>query len=102
MSNDTIYINLRETPELSPIFKRAFPQYGGKKHEVRITSIPIRLDSYWSGGSRSKFKLVGLDENMRVKAIPQNMSGFETEVDKELEKVKVPCPGIAVVEHCFF
>ena len=68
-----MYANPKSDPALSRAFYAAF---GEVPRECKILPFrPMRLDSYWSGGSRSWFSLVNLDTFETI-STPENGSGF--------------------------
>jgi hypothetical protein len=102
----TVQKSVQQSPPLTlrSFALRFFPGYRGRKFDLRIHPGGISLVSCWSGGSRSDFRLVRL-EDMKTVPIPENGSGFSA-VDRQYGPsglpVKLPAPGYAVVEHCIF
>lgn len=88
LGEDKFHTNL---PEVSQIGLAAFPDYRGKKFSVDVFKGPMRLDSYWDGGSKNSFAAVDL-ETLRAGAVPENYNmGAE-----------VLPNNIAIVKHTIF
>lgn len=97
-------LSLRD-PLVANIVRRTFPTYRGRKFQLRVHDAGgISLTSYWSGGSRSWFQVLRLEDFQTV-TIPENGSGF-TRIDAQFGPaglpLSLPAPGFAVVEHCHF
>lgn len=90
-------VDLREFPELVPIYKTAFPDYNGRKFSVIVTEKSPRVLSYWEEGTRDYWCLIRLIDMKKIH-IPQNGSMCEPEIllPNGLE------PGFAVVNHSIF
>lgn len=86
-----IYTNDNEALRIA---RTAFPQFTGKSVEVEEFKGPMRLDSYWSGGSRDYYVLVNL-ETYKVAEVPENGSGF---IDKTYQMSELP-QNLAVVNY---
>ena len=84
-------------PIVRKIVRTAYPDYAGRKIAVKPRELPIRLDSYWSGGSRSYYVILRLVD-MAISTIPQNGTPFD---HVSLGKVTIPT-GFVIVEHCIF
>jgi hypothetical protein len=67
-----MYIN---TPEVRSIIARAFPAYNGRSISVQPFHGPMRLDSYWSGGSRDYWTAVHLATGQTA-PVPENGTPF--------------------------
>jgi len=67
-----MYIN---TPEVRSIIARAFPAYNGRSISVQPFDGPMRLDSYWSGGSRDYWTAVSLVSGQTA-PVPENGTPF--------------------------
>lgn len=61
--------------EALKIAKIAFPEFKKREVEIRPFKGPMRLDSYWSGGSRDYYAIVNL-ATYKKEEIPENGSGF--------------------------
>jgi hypothetical protein len=83
-------------PHVKELARAAFPDYTGRKFGVEPFRAR-RLDSYWSGGSRSYFVLINIATKRHLE-IPQNGSGF----DAGALMLSVLPPGAALVEECIF
>ncbi len=69
---NTIYT---DAPEVRAIAAIAFPGYSGKRFRVEPLSGNMRLDSYWSGGSRDYYCLVNMETRQTI-PIPENGTPF--------------------------
>jgi hypothetical protein len=79
------------------IVNATFPSYKGRKFQLS-TDIPTRLDSYWSGGSRSFYSFYELNTG-KVLDVGSNHPFFEAGKPRELETLP---PGIVIVKHSIF
>jgi hypothetical protein len=86
-------------PEVKRVVKATFPDYRGRTVYVSYATRPVDVTSYWSGGSRSYFKVIDLRDG-RVLGVPQNGTPFDGGPIRP-EGIEVP-PGFAIVEHVIF
>jgi hypothetical protein len=56
-----ITLELKTVPDLKAAIKAAFPRYARRKALVSVFHPGVRVNSYWSGGSRSEFAVVELE-----------------------------------------
>lgn len=76
----------------------AFPEYKGRKWNVKITDTVSFYDTYWSGGTKNDYRAVSL----RNGEVADPLSGaFGMWYAPKEPKVKLPY-GVVVVEHSFF
>lgn len=67
-------INLSDAKEVKRIVLTAFPNY--RKRRAFLSEFhPIRINSYWDGGSRDEFALVHL-ETLQCAPLPTNTHPF--------------------------
>lgn len=90
MSN-TLHV---DTPEVRAIVSRAFPEYNGKRFRVEIFQGPMRLDSYWSGGSRDYWTAVRLNDGATA-TVPENGTPW----NPTLEQVEQLPENTALVQY---
>lgn len=81
------------------IGRLAFPDYRGRKIREEVATRPIRVESYWDGGSRDYFVCVDLRSG-RVVALPQNGTPYDGGPIAP-KGVMVPEWG-AIVERSYF
>jgi hypothetical protein len=86
-------------PDIVRLAQRAFPDYNGKKFEIKVATHPINCSSYWSGGTRSFFRFMRLSDEQVTNEMPQQ-SAFDPTV-KGLDSVTL-VPGLICLEHCLF
>lgn len=73
------------SPETKELVRKAFPQYNGRRISVQPFVGPIRLESYWSGGTRDYYALVSLVPGIDLAAnVPENGTPFTPDL-KPLE-----------------
>lgn len=85
-----MYIN---TSEIKSIAKSAFPNYNGNKYQIKVFT-PMRLDSYWSSGSRDYYSIVNIG-NDKMAAVPQNGTPFDANT---LQISELPY-NMVIVQH---
>jgi hypothetical protein len=91
----TIHLNAQEVPA---VFRRAFPGYKGRRWRVRVAESVTLSQTYWSGGSKSTYRLLRLDNGATAQApvdSPFDQRGIEGNT------YEIP-EGFAVVEHSRF
>lgn len=86
-----------DTPEVRTLVARAFPGYNGTKFKVEPFSGPMRLTSYWSGGSIDYWKIVRLTDG-KTAGVPENGTPFMPEL-KECASLPENC---CLVRHTIF
>lgn len=84
-----------DSPEVRNIVATAFPEYRGRRFTVQAFQGPMRLSSYWSGGSRDYFAFVNMGNAGLVTHIPENGSPFTLGID---ELVALPI-NVALVRY---
>lgn len=84
-----------DTPEIRAIVARAFPDYTGRKFVVEPFQGPMRLTSYWSGGSRDYWTAVRLTDGS-TGVVPENGTPFMPEVG---ELRDLPENTVLVLHH---
>lgn len=84
-----------DTPEVKAIVARAFPEYSGKHYKVEPFRGPMRLESYWSGGSRDYWCAVKLTDGQTA-SVPENGTPFEPAVG---ELAELPENTALVLHH---
>ena len=104
----TLFLNDTELtafsgPRLSlanPLVKRllavTYPDYRGRKVELRAWVRPRQLENYWSGGTRSYWRLVRITDGAVME--PTNDNPFERAAHMEVD---LPA-GHLFVEHSYF
>lgn len=88
-----------DSHEVRAIALAAFPTYSGRKFTVEQFSGPMRLDSYWEGGSISYFVILDL-ATLRSRAIEENGTPFSN--GGKIERITELPLNCAVVEHSIF
>lgn len=63
-------------PVIKAIIAATFPSYNGRKIKVQVQDYPLRVESYWSGGSRDYFAAFNFN-TQRATAVPQNGTPFD-------------------------
>lgn len=94
--SDTIYIEKKDIPST---LLRAFPEYQGKKFEVRRTNKVTLSGAYWDGGTRSEYRAVNIDTGEVSPASPHLANPFTP--GYKVPTVEIP-PRVCIVEHCIF
>lgn len=89
MNESAYYSN---APEIRDIALKAFPDYNGRSFKVETFGGPMRLDSYWEGGSRDYYAIVNMNTG-KVKQVPENGTPWS---GKPWRISKLP-PNFAVV-----
>ena len=79
-------------PEIVQVLKTAFPEYNGHKFQLKTLTNGLSVGSYWSGGSRSYFKLVNL-ATLKTMNVPESR--------KPIIANNVP-DGVALAQHDIF
>lgn len=108
----TVYVELKNNPELKRIIQAAFPNYKKRTASFRVFTGKRNVNSYWDGGSRSEFVLIEL-ATMRRKPLPtashpfydisskgltnQKAEAIETDHVGNVYLTELP-PGFALVE----
>ena len=69
------YLNINDDKLIKSICHAAFPSYNGKKVQINYNCKQINLSSYWSGGSRSYFKVIRLEDN-KILNVPESHPVF--------------------------
>ena len=98
MSN-TLHLNLSDNTDVERICRAAFPEYRGKRVQVRYNAQDMNLRSYWDGGSKSYWRVIDITA-AHILAIPTTHPMFDRNV-KGIECFTPPA-GFVVVEHCYF
>jgi len=88
-----------DAPEVRAIAAIAFPPYHGKTFQVQAHSVSMRLDSCWSGGSRSFYAVVDMVTGRNI-SIPENGTPFCN--GGQIFTIETLPANIAIVEHCIF
>ena len=83
------------SPEVRSIVAKAFPEYRGKRYSVEAFRGPMRLTSYWDGGSRDYYAAVPLIDGPGRLEVPENGTPFT----KELKPLEVLPAGTALVRY---
>ena len=92
-------IYLDATADVVNMARKAFPNYTGRKFKLNNSGHPVRITSYWDGGSRNYFSAVDLTTNARVD-VPQNGTPFDGGPVAP-GGVAVPA-GFMIAEHSIF
>lgn len=79
------------------IVNATFPSYNGKKFKIS-TLIPLRLDSYWSGGSKDSFAFYCLPTT-NIATVKSNHPAFAPNNPSKLDKLP---RGMLLVKHNYF
>jgi hypothetical protein len=96
-----VYVTKESAPEVIKIALKAFPEYNGKKFSVQVFSGPMRLDSYWSGGSKNTWRVVAMSDAPLVASVPEN-GGHPMQFGGNIAQLSELPPGFALVRHCLF
>lgn len=93
---NTYYSN---APEVVKIANAAFPDYSGRKFKVQAFAGPMRLDSFWDGGSREYHVVLNL-ATLQTVPIQENGTPFANGGQiMRLSELPLNC---AVVTHSIF
>lgn len=79
------------------IVKATFPSYTGRKFKIS-TLVPLRLDSYWDGGSKDSFAFYCLPTT-NIATVKSNHPAFEPNNPSKLDKLP---RGMLLVKHNYF
>ena len=84
------------------IAKVAFPDYNGKKFKVKVATGPVnvRHNAYWSGGSRTYYNFVRMDNMKAYGELPAQHPIFDKPIENATSIDLVP--GLMCVEHHHF
>ena len=91
-----IYTDTKEVRDIAAI---AFPSYAGKKFAVDTIAGNIRLDSYWSGGSRDFYALIDMATGRGI-PVPENGTPFSN--DGQIFTLDRFPANVALVQHTIF
>ena len=83
---------------IQDIIKATFPDYHGRKVQLSFNP-PKRLDSYWSGGSKTSYTFYHLDTK-KVYAVETNHPFFEARMPRNLEDGLLP--RLLLIAHVIF
>jgi len=86
-------------PALKALFKKAFPDYKGRKFHVETQTGPMNIASYWSGGTRTYFEIVRLEDNETL-SVPAGHPMFDKALPNDGEYEAQP--GFVLVSEVFF
>jgi hypothetical protein len=86
----------RANPAIKRLLDATFPEYRGRKIQLRAWTRPMRLENYWDGGTRSYWAMIDTTTN-RI-GTPTNDNPFRADAHAEVD---LPAGWIAV-EHCIF
>lgn len=75
-----------------------FPEYRGRRFEIS-TNIPLKVDQYWDGGTRSSWKFYELATGRKYD-VQDNHPWFESGRPRDLGG-KLPT-GVVLVRHLIF
>ena len=79
------------------IVAKAFPDYSGRKYRLS-TQVPLRLDSYWDGGSITYYVFYDL-ATKKVLNVKSNHPFFEANSPRKLSALPL---GVLLVAHSIF
>jgi len=84
------------------IAKVAFPDYNGRKFKVVVTTQPVntKYNAFWSGGSRTYYNFVRLDNMKAYGELPAQHPIFDKPIENA-ESINL-VPGLMCVEHHHF
>lgn len=85
-----------DSPEVRNIVATAFPEYRGRRFAVEAFQGPMRLSSYWSGGSRDYFAFVNMGVAGLATQVPENGTPFTPAINNELTTLPT---NIALVRY---
>jgi len=86
----------RSNPRVAALLAATFPDYNGRRIELRLWHGPRRLENYWDGGTRSYWKMI--DTRAGRIGSPTNDNPFQPDAHAEFD---LP-DGWLAVEHCIF
>lgn len=97
-----VYVDIKDA-SIAPIARTAFPNYNGKTCKVDNFR-PMRVNSYWDGGSKDEFALIDLATKQQWR-IPTSHPHFDRQPNGSavgiLECNELP-PNCALVRHSIF
>lgn len=94
-----MYVNIGD-PIVRKIAAAAYPDYRGRKIQVKAADKSINVKSYWDGGSRSYFVFVRLADMNVSKPVPAQHPVFDPQIPNA-DHVQIP-EGVACVAHSIF
>lgn len=93
----TITVNLNDDAFTKRIFKTAYPDYKGRKFQIKFNVEKMSVRSYWeSGGSRTLYSIVRLSD-MSVVHAPTSAHPWFTKIDG-IDEVVIP-EGFVIVSN---
>jgi len=92
-----MYYISKPDPFIKRVVKECYPSYTGKKFKLS-SQIPSRLESYWSGGSRTFYCFYELKTGKSYD-IGSNHPFFEKNKPRCIEKLP---EGIIIVSHSYY
>jgi len=92
-------IHLDPTTEIKNLARQCFPRYRGRSFTINNSGRSVNINSYWDGGSRSKFVMLDLATGKRLD-IAQNGTVHDGGPIAP-DGVKVPA-GYVLAEHVIF
>jgi hypothetical protein len=94
----TVYVEHGADPGITHLAELAYPDYRGRKHEVRLSERIAFRDTNWSGGTRSSYRVIRLVD-FHVMSVPE-AHWMQPDGPAHTDQ---PMPvGYVVVEHSTF
>lgn len=92
-----MYVN--RTSEIDAILEVAFPENKSRTVRLELFKAPMRVDSYWDGGSKNTYVFVDLATKEQIHKVHTNHPFFEANQPNEVRDLP---QNVAIVEHHIF
>ena len=90
-----------KSKEVPKAWRKAFPNYKGRKFTLEVGQVVDMSNGYWSGGTKSYYAAVNLSSGEVTSAILALSNPFAGGANPELMNVGLN-PNFVVVEHVLF
>lgn len=85
----TLHLNLNDNKDVKRVVKAAYPAYNGRKISVRFNIDKMNVRSYWDGGRKTTYTVVGLTDDLPAKRLPDSHPMFNS-VDFDPDNFVIP------------
>lgn len=94
------HFNLSDNELVAKVCKTAFPEYVGRKFQVRWSVKNMNLASYWESGCVTRFAVVDLS-TLNVERIPHAHPFFNKDLYEKYKSVDLPEGFVVVAWHIY-